>query len=546
MKKLVFILIFYLCFSNVLTSQVVQEWVARYNGPVNGQDYAYAMAIDSAGNVYVTGQAKFAGDGGDITTIKYNSDGAQLWSASYNGPGNYLDKGNGIVVDKLGNVYVTGKSSLSALKSEYITVKYNSIGIQKWIRFYGQNGNHTDQAHSIALDYLGNVYITGESDGIGSQQDFVTIKYDSSGVLQWMQRYAGPGNSYDIAMVLKLDSMGNVYITGESVGSGSSSDYTTIKYNTNGIQLWVQRYNGPGNSNDKPNDLAVDFSGNAYVTGSSYATTSFESQDYATVKYDSNGVQQWVQRYNGFGNNIDISNAIAVDLSGNVLITGASTGSSGLPDYVTIKYNSNGVQQWEQRYSGPGPQQGTDIAYSIAVDLEGGVYVTGESDDGNSETDYATIKYNSSGVQQWIVMFNAGNGLVGGKYITTNPIGNVYVCGACALPGTSTDYCTIKYSQMVGITAVSNELPDNFFLSQNYPNPFNPQTKIKFDVPKASFTSLIIYDLLGREVTTLVNEVLKPGTYEADWDGSNYSSGVYFYKIITESFVETKKMVLMK
>jgi hypothetical protein len=94
---------------------------------------------------------------------------------------------------------------------------------------------------------------------------------------------------------------------------------------------------------------------------------------------------------------------------------------------------------------------------------------------------------------------------------------------------------------MVGITAVSNELPDNFFLSQNYPNPFNPQTKIKFDVPKASFTSLIIYDLLGREVTTLVNEVLKPGTYEADWDGSNYSSGVYFYKIITESFVETKK-----
>lgn len=88
-------------------------------------------------------------------------------------------------------------------------------------------------------------------------------------------------------------------------------------------------------------------------------------------------------------------------------------------------------------------------------------------------------------------------------------------------------------------------------LSQNYPNPFNPQTKIKFDVPanvkgQTSNVKLVIYDLLGREVTTLVNEELKPGTYEADWDGSNFSSGVYFYKIISGDFVETKKMVLMK
>ncbi|HWA06986.1 MAG TPA: T9SS type A sorting domain-containing protein, partial [Ignavibacteria bacterium] len=94
-------------------------------------------------------------------------------------------------------------------------------------------------------------------------------------------------------------------------------------------------------------------------------------------------------------------------------------------------------------------------------------------------------------------------------------------------------------------------LPGEFSLSQNYPNPFNPQTKIKFAVPsnvkgQTSNVKLVIYDLLGREVVTLVNEELKPGTYEADWDASNYSSGVYFYKIISNDFVETKKMVLMK
>lgn len=103
----------------------------------------------------------------------------------------------------------------------------------------------------------------------------------------------------------------------------------------------------------------------------------------------------------------------------------------------------------------------------------------------------------------------------------------------------------------VGILQINGTLPVEYSLSQNYPNPFNPQTKIKFAVPpnvkgQAPNVKLVIYDLLGREVTTLVNEELKPGTYEADWDGSNFSSGVYFYKIITEGFVETKKMILMK
>ena len=105
---------------------------------------------------------------------------------------------------------------------------------------------------------------------------------------------------------------------------------------------------------------------------------------------------------------------------------------------------------------------------------------------------------------------------------------------------------TTTGGNIVSVQNLSSEIPNNFNLTQNYPNPFNPQTKIKFAVPKSSFTKLIIYDLLGREVTTLVNEELKPGTYEADWDGSNFSSGVYFYKLVAGDFVETNKMVLMK
>ena len=118
-------------------------------------------------------------------------------------------------------------------------------------------------------------------------------------------------------------------------------------------------------------------------------------------------------------------------------------------------------------------------------------------------------------------------------------------------------------STAIGINTISSEIPKTFSLSQNFPNPFNPATKIKFDIPNGTpplkgaggmMTSLIIYDILGREVITLVNETLKPGTYEAEWDAGNFSSGLFFYKLQAgdpstssgQSFVETKKMVLIK
>jgi hypothetical protein len=108
-------------------------------------------------------------------------------------------------------------------------------------------------------------------------------------------------------------------------------------------------------------------------------------------------------------------------------------------------------------------------------------------------------------------------------------------------------------SELVSIQPISNEVPQSFSLSQNYPNPFNPSTKIKFDIPAplnppkgGTLTRIVIYDILGHEAATLVNEQLKPGSYEIKFDASGYSSGIYFYKIESGSFTETKKMILIK
>lgn len=103
-----------------------------------------------------------------------------------------------------------------------------------------------------------------------------------------------------------------------------------------------------------------------------------------------------------------------------------------------------------------------------------------------------------------------------------------------------------KRDFIIGIQPVSNQIPAKFALSQNYPNPFNPTTNIEFSVPKASHIKLVIYDILGHEVETLVDGELKAGTYKTDWNASRYSSGVYFYKLVTNGFTETKKMILTK
>ena len=131
------------------------------------------------------------------------------------------------------------------------------------------------------------------------------------------------------------------------------------------------------------------------------------------------------------------------------------------------------------------------------------------------------------------------------------------------LPDTTRPYWTVIYSDStdnvifiidgitgqivpIGISNITTKVPDKYVLYQNYPNPFNPSTKIRFDIPKSSLVKLSVYDMIGREVAVLVNSEIKPGSYEYQWDGANVASGVYFYKLQTEGFVQVKKMILIK
>ena len=541
--------------SNYLMAQVSEAWASRYNGPGSGIDKSNAIAVDSDGNVFVTGSSQFSGFGTeDFSTIKYDPSGTELWVNRYSATVSSYDIAHAIAIDKEGFIYVTGESNY-----DFLTIKYSSAGDTIWTQRYNGPKFGKDIPYAITLDDTGNVYITGESEGTtgthGIFEDYATIKYSTDGAFKWVSRYNGPAGDYDRTNSIALDEFGNVYVTGTSDGGSSGSgtphfDYATIKYNNAGVFQWVRRYNGSANSSDEAKLLKIDISGNIVVTGSS--TNSGADDDYLTIKYTPAGDTLWISKYDGTGNNSDIANCVALDDLGNTFVTGKSYGGSISDfDIITIKYDAFGDSVWVRRYNGEADD--IDEGIGLAVDKTGNVFVAGYSSNVMTAFDYTTIKYIPDGTEDWTIKYTnsdfAGSSEEPtGMFVDT--LSNIYITGMSAL-----DYATVKYIQTpTSVGSTSPQIPDVFSLEQNYPNPFNPTTAINFSIPNEELVSLKVFNSLGEEVADLVNETKPAGNYHVEFivgrsaaaDSPDIASGIYFYKISAGSFTVTKKMILLK
>ncbi len=505
----------------------------------------------------------------------------QQWASRYNGTGNSRDNASKVLVDKFtGSVFVSGKSNASG-NDDIVTVKYNSAGVQQWIKIYNSEFNKDDSFGDMVLDNLGNLIVTGSS--IGSSFDCITIKYDYNGNKIWSKRYSGIGTSFDQGKVVTTDGQGGIIVTGIS-----SNDIVTLKYSYGGTLEWMQRYNNSPNSENDPRSIITDGVGNIYITGFSY--TPATKDDFITIKYSPTGNVEWVKliatsqhdmglkvlyNYNTdeiysvgrIGNNtiiecygssgnakwqtsdngalIGLSDA-ALDNAGIIYIYG-TTVLNGNNDFMIIAYNTGlqGGLSWFDIYNGSG--NGAEYPTDIQTDNYNNIYLTGSSQGSGNGSDYTTLKYNQSGIRQWEKKYNfTGTGLNTAVSLDVDNNGSVYVTGYSRNSAGNYDYATIKYTQGIIFGRDGENIPSEFKLFQNYPNPFNPATNIKFDIPKDADVKIAVYDMLGREVQIVADEFKQAGSYEIKFDASGLSSGTYFYKIIAGSFTDIKKMVLIK
>jgi uncharacterized delta-60 repeat protein len=435
----------FLAVSSLLTAwlePVREVWEARYDTFFESYaETASALAIDGSGNVYVTGISSRPDQESSCVTVKYGPDGEMLWEAQLAGRS---DVAAGIALDGTEGIYVTGTLYGTGWE-DYATVKYDANGNEIWVATWGSNVLDSDRPAAIAADHMGNVYVTGYSDKDSSDHHldyhYITVKYADDGSELWVGDYAWPGGEYDQAKDIAVDSEGNVFVTGWSAVEVTGSDFATVKYDSEGEELWVARYDG-GTSGYGGEALALDGDGNVCVTGST--GPSYSALDYATVKYDTDGSELWVATYDGPSGSDDRAAAIAIDSDGSVYVTGASTGVGTGYDYATIKYDPDGNELWVARYHRPESME--DKAVGIAVSEAGLVYVTGKSYLSESSYDYLTLSYDPEGNLLWAKSFNgSANNEDAAAAIALSPEGYPVVTGYATDLIHDREFTTIRY-----------------------------------------------------------------------------------------------------
>lgn len=515
MKNVIkYLLIIFILQSESLNAQMQLDWVKTYRGGFN-IDVALDMDIDDSENVFVTGASLISNmtNNFECVTIKYNRFGDTVWTRHYQRSNN--TQGLCIKVDVKGSIYVSGGG----------LIKYNKTGNLLWERY------DSTAYYKIILDSKGNIF----GGGTNRESKLTAGKYDSNGNKIWNTSYSFPGSAgYDLFGGIALDNSGNVIITGRSKSTTTFYDYATVKFSNDGNLIWSRRYNGPSpNKYDGAYGITTDLSDNIYVTGVSM--DSLNSDNCFTIKYDSSGNVLWTKRIQSSEHIANIGYNLETDSSQNLFIAGRIGGGT-----ATIKLDINGNLIWSRQY--PQGSVLTDNYPKIILDTAYNVHVTGNST-ASGYSDYAAIKYDSSGNQIYVVTYNYNP--IGFEYaydMALDKKGNLYLTGDM-----SRNYGTVKFSPIITGVLTNNNLQIKFELSQNYPNPFNPKTIINYSISENHFITLEVYDILGNEVATLVNENKIAGSYNVQFDGSDFPSGIYFYKLTADGLtVGTKRMLFLK
>ncbi|MCP5498537.1 MAG: SBBP repeat-containing protein [Leptospiraceae bacterium] len=338
-----------------------------------------AMTVSNDEDIYV-----LSSNGGYLGFGKYSKDGILLWDDGMNET--FTIKGTGIVTDNNGNVYITGltkgeiNGELLNGKQDFFILKYSSTGTLLWTKLYGV-ANTTTLGSGISSDNSGNIYITGYTSGNLDAQvktgiyDLFIAKYDLNGNRIWT-RLLGGTDSYQYPKSIINDTLGNVYITGYSEGptidglTVTSHDTFIVKYDSNGNKQWTRSLSG--SSWVEGYSIISDSNNNIYITGSTSGDlngqikdSSYSGDSLFVAKYDSNGNRQWTRIYNAYFRGCSIS----IDLSGMVYV---STGN-----YIA-KYDSSGVSQWKTRISVMNSYASYDYNRGLFVNKSGNIYYLGK------------------------------------------------------------------------------------------------------------------------------------------------------------------------
>lgn len=429
-------------YSQTTQHVVSQEWMTS-SGSQNTFQKSTVRSATIGGSIYtyVAGSTLNSNGNYDILVQRFSPIGTLMWSQQYNGVGNGDDIAADIrITPSNGEVYVCGTYYKNATDSNNaIVIKYDQYGNQRWTATYNGSGSRHDGYASMLVS--GNsVIAVGATWSTSNQYDMLTRRIDTAGATVWTATYDNAGLN-DLAVSLSARS-GSLFVAGGVQNTSTSYKIATWKINpANGSITQTTLSSSSSLGIDRVTDVQEDASGDVYVAGTVLnLSTGF---DIKLFKFSNALAPLWNATWDG--NSLeDAATGVYIDSLNNVIVTGYTTTTANGKDYITVKYNSSGSQQWEVQYDDTA--HGCDSATAI-VTKGTDIYVTGKSYNGQN-FDYYTIKYDGSGNQIFGIDWNSTpnkNDIPMGIAIDT--VGGIVVSGQTQLTSSTYNYFTVKYSE---------------------------------------------------------------------------------------------------
>ncbi|MFA3782218.1 T9SS type A sorting domain-containing protein [Melioribacteraceae bacterium 4301-Me] len=476
------------------------------------------------------------------------------------------DYGNSVKQTVDGGYIIVGQTTKPEENfPDVLVVKTDKFGKPLWSKIYG--GAYTENASDVIVLNDGGFLIAGTSDSYGDgTNDVFILKLDSNGDSLWLKAFSNSDIENASRIIATQD--GGFILCGSTTSNspGATSDVLVMKVDQDGNLIWKKSYGGSGGQ--QASDILALSDG--YIFTGSTSDPSTGISDVYLVKIDLSGNLIWEKTLGG--SEFDAANSVYPASDGGFILAGyTSSYGAGARDAYLLKTDANGNEQWHKTFG----TEHSDGFASVIQTNDGGYLCVGYLNTFFSQQfiydDLFVVKTDAQGNSVWQKTFGGNREDAASKVIISNN-GSFIILGGSNSYSPKNKLYLIALNENGEITKVgqdkpSDQLPADYNLSQNFPNPFNPTTTIKFTIPQNSslysaskkevsgvLVTLKVYNLLGKEVATLINEEKSPGNYEVKFDGSDLPSGVYFYQLIVRdisskqnyNFISTKKMILLK
>ncbi len=457
-----------------------------------------------------------------------------LWRRDYGG--DLTDIGYSVVEAPYGGYVLTGisNSNDSADMRGYLW-KTDEYGTIVWMKTFLEDGNNTC-TFSVKGTLDGGYIVAGTRRWPG-ELDIYLIKTDADGEIEWEEQYETDSLS-ETTHSIDQTTDGGYIVAGYSITTTGNNDFFLMKTNMTGVEQWRKWHRWEHDEFVYCVQQTTD--GGYIITGS---TGLYEQRDLLLMKFDADGDSTWAQRYNGHA--ITEGKCVLQTTDGGYIVTGHTEEIEvSAADIYILKTDENGDSLWAKTF---GYSRGQDWGESIVEIPGNGYIVCGTWHVPGEQWDICALRLNNEGDSLWLGLYGEDRHVESAHNIIITAEGDYLITGTTEAFEHGPNVALLKIaSDQTGVGEGNHILPTVTSLHQNYPNPFNATTNIRYSLNSSSEIELTVYDLLGRKVQTLDRGFKKAGNHSVDFDASEFSSGIYFYKLSAGEFSETKKMVLLK